>query len=260
MSNVLRVIIADDERPARSFLARLLEACEDVTLIGAAQDGTEAVALIEAHRPDLVLLDWQMPEVDGPGVVRLLDRDKLPLVAFVTAYDEYAVKAFEVNAIDYLLKPVTPVRLRATLNRAHERLARPESRPQLAAQLDAALSNYENAARPAYLERLPVRLRDDIILLPVNDLVSVAADGEWLHLTTRQGAKYMLNHRLKDLAARLAPTEFLRLSRSAVVRLDYIRKISPLPGGTYLVTLQDGQQIAASRANSRFLREQLLRL
>lgn len=256
----MRVIIADDERPARAFLAALLRQCEDVELIGEARDGAEAVTLIEAQRPDLAFLDWQMPEVDGLGVVRLVKQTALPLIAFVTAYDEHAVTAFNVNAVDYLLKPVTPARLRETLNRAHERLAHTETRAQANIQLNKALASYEAVARPNYLTRLPVRLSDDIILLSVEDLVSVVADGEWLHLTTQRGEKYLLNYRLKDLAARLDPADFLRLSRSALVRLACVQKISPLPGGTYLVTLTDGQQIAASRVNSRILREQLLRL
>ena len=125
----LRVIVADDERPARAFLAGILRKFEDVEVIGEAASGAECVELIEQLSPDLVLLDLQMPEVDGLGVVRLVRRDKLPLIAFVTAYDEYAVRAFEMNAVDYLSKPVDPTRLRATVNRAMERLERAELRP-----------------------------------------------------------------------------------------------------------------------------------
>src|SRR5438093_12979676 len=104
MSARLRVVVADDERPARSFLLALLRSFEDVVVVGEAASGTDAVAVIQKERPDLALLDWQMPELDGAGVVRALDKQTLPLIAFVTAYDEYAVRAFEVNAVDYLLK------------------------------------------------------------------------------------------------------------------------------------------------------------
>jgi DNA-binding LytR/AlgR family response regulator len=107
----LRVMIADDEGPARAFLASLLRSFDDVTIVGEAKSGTEAVGLIERERPDLALLDLQMPELDGIGVVRMLKKSKVPLIAFVTAYDEYAVKAFEMNAVDYLLKPVEKKRL-----------------------------------------------------------------------------------------------------------------------------------------------------
>ncbi len=119
----MRVVIADDERPARAFLAATLRALDGVELVGEATGGADAVTLIERTHPDLALLDLQMPEVDGLAVVRLVRRDRLPLVAFVTAYDEYAVQAFELSAIDYLLKPVEPARLRETVARAAARLA-----------------------------------------------------------------------------------------------------------------------------------------
>src|SRR2546421_7362610 len=119
----VRIVIADDERPARSFLASILRTFNDVEIVGEAVNGMEAVTLIESKQPDLALLDLQMPEVDGLGVVRLIKKQRLPLVAFVTAYDEYAVRAFEVNAVDYILKPVEAVRLRQTIDRARERRA-----------------------------------------------------------------------------------------------------------------------------------------
>ena len=127
MTPRLRVVIADDERPARSFLAALLRSYEDVTIVGEAESGTEAVDAIERERPDLALLDLQMPELDGMGVVRMLKKTAMPLVAFVTAFDEYAVRAFEVNAVDYLLKPVEKARLREALNRAQERIEHAEA-------------------------------------------------------------------------------------------------------------------------------------
>src|SRR5947207_8286693 len=138
----LRVVVAADERPARSFLVALLRHYDDVEVVGEATNGTEAVELIERLQPDLALLDLQMPEVDGLGVVRLVRRDRLPLVAFVTAYDEYAVRAFEMNAVDYLLKPVEAPRLRQTINRALERLERVEMKPGDAERVRAAASEY----------------------------------------------------------------------------------------------------------------------
>src|SRR5919201_2746320 len=135
MNATLRVVIADDERPARSFLAALLRGCEDVTLVGEAETGAEAIEVIERERPDLALLDLQMPEIDGLGVVRLLKKSRTPLVAFVTAYDEYAVRAFELNAVDYVRKPVDRARLSETLNRAQERLENAELRLEAASHL-----------------------------------------------------------------------------------------------------------------------------
>ena len=178
MSQHLRIIIADDERPARSFLAALLRDFEDVQLVGEAETGTEAVELIEQQRPDLALLDLQMPELDGLGVMRMLRKNRMPLVAFVTAYDEYAVKAFELNAVDYLLKPVEAARLRETLNRAQERLEQSDWRNEVAARVTAAAEEYEQATRPPLLERIPVRQRDEILIVPVKEIASIVAEGE----------------------------------------------------------------------------------
>jgi two-component system LytT family response regulator len=256
----LRVVIADDERPARAMLASLLQSCDDVTLVGEAQNGAEAVALIEQERPDLALLDLQMPEIDGMGVVRLIRKDRLPLVAFVTAYDEYAIQAFEVNAIDYLLKPVDRARLRQTLERAHDRLEQHAAGTPDADRLRAAARDYEEAQGLPPLVRIPIRRRDDIVLLPVTQVASIVADGELLHLMTVRGEKHTISYRLKDLEARLDPARFVRLERGALANIDAISKVSPMPGGTYLITLSNGQEIRASRLQSRILRDQLLRL
>jgi two-component system LytT family response regulator len=263
----LRIVIADDERPARSMLASLLQGCDDVELVGEAQNGAEAIALIEEQRPDLALLDLQMPEIDGMGVVRLIRKDRLPLVAFVTAYDEYAIQAFEVNAVDYLLKPVDRARLRQTIERAHDRLEQRAASvvssgttPGDADRLKAAADDYEHAQGMPPLVRIPVRRRDDIVLLPVTQVASVVADGELLHLTTVRGERHTISYRLKDLEARLDQARFVRLERGALVNVDAITRVSPMPGGTYLVTLSNGQEIRASRLQSRILRDQLLRL
>ena len=201
-----------------------------------------------------------MPEVDGLGVVRLLRRNSMPLIAFVTAYDEYAVRAFDLNAVDYLLKPVDGARLRETLNRAQERLERADLRSAEASNLRAAAAAIEEAARPAYLERIPVRQRDEIIILPVREVASVVAEGELLHLTNVRNERYTINYRLKELEARLDPARFMRLARGTLVNLEMITRISPMPGGTYLVTLTNHQQLPVSRLQSRVLRDQLLRL
>jgi two-component system LytT family response regulator len=259
----LRVVVADDERPARAFLASMLRACDDVEVAGEAADGAEAVELIERVHPDLAFLDLQMPEVDGLGVVRLLRKSALPLVAFVTAYDEYAVRAFELNAVDYLLKPVDAPRLRQTLTRAHDRLERADwraTRDEDAARVLAAVDAIAADAAPAPLRRIPVRRRDDVVFVPVDQIASAVADGELLHLHTAAGERHTITYRLKDLEARLDPLEFVRLSRGTLARVDAIHKVSPMPGGTYLVTLRNGQQLPVSRIRSRVVRDQLLKL
>jgi two-component system LytT family response regulator len=256
----LRIVIADDERPARAFLRNLLDGFEDVEIVGEAENGAEAVELIEKTRPDLALLDLNMPEVGGLEAVKMIRKNILPLIAFVTAYDEFAVQAFELNAVDYLLKPVERGRLRETLNRAHERLETTDFREKESLNLQVAAATIEETARRDFLERIPIRQRDEIILLPVAEVASIVADGELLHITTDRGVRHTINFRLKDLEARLSPDKFVRLSRGTLCNLEMINKISPLPGGTYLVALKNNQQLAASRLQSRILREQLLRL
>ena len=182
MNARLRIVIADDERPARSFLAALLRSFDDVLIVAEAETGKEAVGAIERERPDLALLDLQMPELDGIGVVRMLKKADLPLIAFVTAYDEYAVRAFEVNAVDYLLKPVEKMRLRETLNRAQDRIEHAEIVAEQGMRVTEAIAEYESSARPPYLERIPIRRRDEIIILPVAQIASIVAEGELLHL------------------------------------------------------------------------------
>jgi len=254
------VVIADDERPARSFLASLLRSFDDVDLIGEAANGSEALSMIEELKPDLALLDLQMPELDGLSVVRLLRGRRPPLVVFVTAYDEYAARAFEVNAVDYLLKPVSPARLRGALNRVQERLEHAELRDDSLSQARAAARDYE-AARPAdFVERLPIRQGDQILLLPVAQIASVEAEGELLHVTTARNERHTLTYRLKDLEERLDPARFIRLGRGGLANVEMIVKVHAMPGGTYVVTLQNGQQLPVSRIQSRILRERLLKL
>ena len=256
----LRVVIADDERPARSFLAAILGRFGDVDLLGEAVNGMEAVTLIEPKQPDLALLDLQMPEVDGLGVVRLLKKNRMPLVAFVTAYDEYAVRAFEVNAVDYILKPVESARLRQTIDRARERLEHEEYKSEAAERVRAAVSDYEAAGVRPLLERIPVRRHDEIVLVPVSQIVSIVADGEILHLRTGTNETHTIAYRLRDLAVRLDATRFMRLSRGAIINVDTIRRIIRMPGGLFTVVLNDNQEFPVSRLQSRLLRDQLLRL
>ena len=258
--NKLRIFIADDERPARLFLKAILQNFKDVEIVGEAENGAEAVEIIKSSKPDLALLDLQMPEVSGLEVVKLLRKSQLPLVAFVTAYDEFAVQAFDAGAVDYLLKPVEIERLRKTLDRAHERLEQIDFREKESANLKAAIETYEEIVPKTYLERIPIRLRDEILLLPVSEIASIVADGELIHITTPNDKKFTINHRLKDIEARLAPGKFIRLSRSALVNLEMIARINLLPGGTYLVLLKNGQEFPSSRLQSRILREKLLKL
>ncbi len=255
--NKMRVLIADDERPAREFLKELLAGFDQVDLAGEAANGMEAVEMIHELQPDFVLLDLRMPEVSGLEVGRRIGADKMPLVAFVTAHDDQAVSAFELNAIDYLLKPVGRDRLAITLTRAAERLRSGRTLAEEGERLNAAV---EMAGDTRPLERIPVRVREDIILVPASEVASIVADGELLHITTAARKRYTINHRLRDIELRLDPERFIRLSRSALVNLDLVDRISPMPGGTFAVFLSNGEEVAASRSQSRLLRARLLKL
>lgn len=261
----LRVVVVDDERPARAFLVSLLRNVADLVIVGEAADGAEAVRLIENCQPDVAFLDLQMPEVDGLTAVRLIKRRLLPLIVFVTAHDAFAVKAFELNAVDYLLKPATAARVRDAVQRVRERLDRQEARATVAGRreaehVEAAARTYGRLAPVERLDRIPVRHGDDIVLVPLAKVASVVAEGELLRLSTLRGETYALNYRLKDLEARLDATRFVRLGRGTLVNIDAISKVGIMPGGLYTVKLSTGETFDVSRIQSRALRDRLLRL
>lgn len=256
----IRSIIADDERPAREYLRSMLADIENIEVVGEAENGADAVELIRVLKPDIAFLDLQMPEVSGLDVVRLLRKDQMPLVAFVTAFDEYAVKAFELNAVDYLLKPVERPRLIETVVRASDRLEREDWRRTEAANLESAAETLDSISGSQQLERIPVKKRGKIFLIPVGRVVSIVADGELLIIATDDGEKFTINFRLKDMETRLNENEFARLSRGVIVRIDAIESVSPLPGGTYLIKLTNGAEFTSSRLQSKLLREKLFRL
>ena len=260
MTDQIRAIVADDERPARSFLTAMLKRRPDVEIVGEAETGVEAVSLIERERPDLAFLDLQMPELDGLGVVRVLKRKHMPLVVFVTAYEEYALRAFELNAVDYLLKPVNPARLTEALARVQDRLEQADLRSREVDRVKAAVDAYEAEARLPWLERIPVRRQDVVTLLPVKQIASVVAERELLHITTIRGDKHTITYRLKDLEMRLDPAKFVRLGRGALVAIETIGKVHVMPGGAYLVSLTNGEELQVSRIQSRVVRERLLKL
>ena len=257
----LRVVIADDERPARSFLAALLRSFDDVVLVSEAQSGNEAVAIIERDKPDLALLDLQMPELDGLAVVRSVKTKPMPLFAFVTAYDEYAIRAFEVNAVDYLLKPVEKARLRETLNRAHELMEHAEIVAEQASRVSVAAEMYASGVKQqAFLDRIPVRRREEVLIVPVNQIASIVAEGELLHLTTVRGEQPHDYVSAQGSGGTIGPDPLSQTGRGTLANIDLIVKLSVMPGGTHVAILSTGQRLQVSRLQSRILRERFLRL
>jgi two-component system LytT family response regulator len=255
----LTVVVADDERPARRFLTGLLQQCDAVRLVGEATNGAEAIAVIRQERPQLALLDLQMPEMTGLEAVRHLRKEELPLVAFVTAFDDHALEAFEVNAIDYLLKPVQAARLQETIERARSRVSSREPTAEQAALARATTAFERNGRRP-YAERLPLRQRDKVTLVPVRSIASIIAEGELLRIRTVTNETYTIAHRLHALEARLDPRRFIRLNRGTLANVDLIAHVSPMPGGTCVAVMADGEELPVSRLQSRMLRDTLLKL
>jgi two-component system LytT family response regulator len=243
----LRTMIVDDEAPARERLRNMLADNELVELIGEARDGTEAVERIEQLSPDLVLLDIQMPLLDGFEVIEALDAP--PAIIFVTAYDEYAIRAFEVNALDYLLKPFSQERLERAIARAHEELT---SGREFASRIGPLLETLREEKRP--LSRVAVRKSGRFLVVDVGDVdwMEAREGGVILHVG---GEEHALNRTLNELEARLDPELFFRAHRSIIVNLDRIKEIVPWFAGGHRLRLTTGDEVDLSRSRAKELRE-----
>jgi two-component system LytT family response regulator len=241
----MRVLIADDEAPARQKVRRLLAGEGDVEIVGEAATGAEAVQAIREASPDVVFLDVQMPVLDGFGVVEEVGVDAMPHVVFVTAYDEHALRAFEVRALDYLLKPVTPDRFRAVLQRVRAQMARKgEGAADLAERLDQLVGAL--APRARFLRRLLVQDGNKALLLPVERIDRMEADRNYVRLHAG-GSTYVVRGSIGAMAERLDPDRFLRINRSEIVRLDAVKELHPWFHGDYRVVMHDGAVLMWSR-------------
>ena len=241
--SVMRALIVDDEAPARRRLTRLLATIEDLEVVGEAESGDEAVTRIAELEPDVVFLDIQMPGLNGVGVVKAVGVDEMPLVIFVTAFDEHAVAAFEVRALDYLLKPVVPDRLRSDVERAREMLSAPLGAATLQ-QVEAMASLVRIEGPP--LTRLLVQGERGAQLLLVDSIDLARAERNYVVLYTPQGT-FRVRGTIGALADRLDATRFLRVNRSDIVRMDAIRELQPWSHGDYRIVLGDGRALLWSR-------------
>lgn len=243
----MRVLIVDDEMLARSILAEHLAAVPDVEVVGQAANGFEAVKLIEELSPDLVFLDIQMPKLTGFEVLELLG-DRAPAVVFTTAYDEFALRAFEVHAVDYLLKPVEPARLAAAVERAKERLRTRAPAPS-AQQLAAA-------ARPPgrTLERILIRHEGRVHVLPVEKIDFIEAQDDYLSFAAA-GKRLRKQQTMAELEKQLDPTRFVRIHRSFILNVERLARIDLYGKDSWLAILSDGTKLPMSRTGHAKLKE-----
>jgi len=260
MSDKIKTLIVDDEPLARRNLRLLLERDSQIEIIGECRNGKEAVKTIETSRPDLIFLDIQMPEMDGFDVLEQVGPEHVQAIVFVTAFDQYALKAFEVHALDYLLKPFDDLRFTQALQRAKSQI---ESREitkvskRLLALLEERESQKELSSRPkSYLTRLMIKLSSRVVLLRVEEIDWIEADGNYAKLHVRKKA-HLLREKMHDLEAQLDPKRFVRIHRSIIVNLDRIKELHPHFNGDYIVVLEDGRQLKLSRSRRENLEARL---
>lgn len=251
--SLLRVLIADDETPARRRLQQFLHGEDDIRVIAEARNGLEAVEAIEQLAPDLVFLDVQMPELDGFKVVARLGIARMPATVFVTAYDEYALRAFDNNALDYLLKPFEQDRFQQTLKKLRGWLGRGGT---AAFHTRLAQAAQDVAAAQSYPERLLLRSGEFHPLVKTAEIHYIKADGNYLHLHTAAGV-HTIRESLCRFETRLDPKRFRRIHRSHIVNVDQVTKFQPWFGGDYLVIMADGSRLTLSRTYRQVLEEWL---
>ena len=249
----IRVMIIDDEPLARQRIEDLLRRERDVDIVGTVDNGNDAPDEIVARRPDLVFLDVQMPGRTGIDVVAAVGAERMPATIFVTAYDQFALKAFELAALDYLLKPFDDERFEQALRRARQQIEHREA-GRVAQRLAALLQNAP-ATEPRYLERVAVETRGQVRVVPVDKVDYITADGPYAEIHIGPGA-FAIRERMHALEERLDPAQFFRIHRSAIVRIDRIDAFMKKPGGDYSVRLKDGTELSVSRNK----REELERL
>lgn len=243
----IRVLIVDDEPIARRGLRKLLRGRSGVEVVGECADGREAVAAIERLRPDLVLLDVQMPEVGGFDVIDRVGLESMPPVLFVTAYDTHAIRAFEVQAVDYVLKPVDPVRFQQAFDKATARIDRQAVRA-LSSRIDEVVRRLDGIGGRGdrYTKRLTVKEGGRAFFLDIDQVDWIEAAGNYVRLHARDRS-HLRRDTMIGLLSRLDPDSFVRIGRSAIVNVDSILDLEPLFKGSYVVRLKDGTELTSSR-------------
>jgi two-component system LytT family response regulator len=249
----IRAFIVDDEPLARQRLRTLLESDADIEIAGECADGCQAVAALQEHKPDLLFLDVQMPRLDGFGVLAALRDVYLPVVIFVTAHDRYALQAFEVHALDYLLKPFDRERFRTALERAKAQVRREQS-GEVNQRLLALLQHVHETNK--HLERLVVKSAGRVCFVRLEDIDWIEAAANYVRLHVGKET-HLLRESLSGLEARLDGKRFLRIHRSFIVNIERIRELQPAFHGDYVIILQDGTELTLSRGYRDKLQELL---
>lgn len=241
---MIRTLIIDDVALARQRLKRCLKADTEVEIVGECDNGEQAVAQIRSLAPDLIFLDVQMPALDGFGVLEALKDERAPGVIFVTAYNEYAIQAFEVNALDYLLKPVDCERLSKAVKRAKSRLAQSNSVDDLDLRFRAMLEDIKTGSK--YIKRLTIKLTGRTVLLPVDEIDWIETHGNYLKVHAGRES-HLIRATMQSLETKLNPEKFVRVHRSVIVNVEKVKEIYPRSNGDQDLVLQNGRQLMLSR-------------
>lgn len=252
-SMCIRTLIVDDESLARERVRDMLAQYGDIEVIAECANGYEAVEAITKHAPDLVFLDVEMPGMDGFGVLDALDSDRLPVIIFVTAYDQYAVKAFEVYALDYLLKPFDQERFDKALSRAKDYILN-QKNDSLSERILKALE--EIKSKPVHLERLVIKMHGHVFFVKTEEIDWLEAEGNYVRLHSGKES-YLLRDTITALENQLDPKKFVRVHRSAIVNIDRIQELQPWFHGEYRIILKEGVELTLSRSYREKLHEAL---
>jgi len=239
----IKALIADDEALARKFIRRMLRDDRDVEIVGECSDGKQAVAIIRKQNPDVVFLDVQMPEMDGFAVLESIGTDRLPEIIFATAYEQYAIRAFELHALDYLLKPFDQARFKDAIKHAKERF-RSDRRNEGRLQISALLESIRNKRQ--YLDRLMIKAAGRITFLSIDEINWIQADDKYVHLHAGKISP-MVRQTLSAMETQLDPKKFRRIHRSAIVNVGRIKELQPLFSGEHSILLEDGTKLTLSR-------------
>lgn len=247
---MIRVLIVDDEALARDVVRGHLSSHNDIKIVGEAENGRDALAKIDASSPDLIFLDIEMPVLNGFEMISQLE--KTPAVVFLTAFDEYAIKAFEVNAIDYLLKPCPKGRFDAAMDRVREKLKTPADDDE---RLQKLLGDVEKNTK--YLDRVLIKTAGKIAILDPAEIIWLEAEGDYVTLYTPED-EHLVTRTLSSFEAKLDPTRFVRIHRSAMINLDHVASIASLDDGRYEVHLLGDHRVKTSRSGAKQLRDMTL--